>query len=502
MLTANSLQRDGTTVDFASQAQLALWTLDAAGTTATRQMLASGEFGMGHPAIVTAVAISPDGQTLFSGDDAGLGKLWNADTGTETHTLKGHTRSITAAVFLPEGRRLLTASQDGTVAQWDVASGRELPAMLTGAESTNTDAYDTPVTGLAISPDGRQAATLSEDAEDGVLLSAVRLWDTESGALVHQLYRGPDILTSVCYSNDGRSVLVAGTVAVAATDSASGSVVRRWDATTGQELTGAGGGAFLDLVERREAIWSAIEAPGGRAVLTVGGNGAMLWNPADTSRPELLFKPHGGVTTVDFSPDGRHAVTASSDRRAKIWNVATGRAELQLPAEHAAEITSAEFSPTDERVLLTASEDGTARLWNWADRRVVYVLEHAADGNCAARSNCRVFAGRHHRAHRRPRRADPTVEHPHGSDDGHLALRGRRAVRGVFRRWNPNPGRARQRPGTRLRRAHARTAGPLCRAHRRDRRGGFLARRNAGHHRQPRPVGQGLGSAHHQTTGR
>jgi WD40 repeat protein len=146
------------------------------------------------------------------------------------------------------------------------------------------------------------------------------------------------------------------------------------------------------LNQRREEVRFAIESPRGARVLTVGGNGAALWNPAHPAEPELLFKPHGSVTAAAFSPDGKYVATGGTDRRIKIWNAETALAVAQLPGEHAAAITSASYSPRDGRLLLTASADGSARLWDVAARRVLHVLAHQEQPAAAKAVRAAVFS--------------------------------------------------------------------------------------------------------------
>ncbi len=364
-----------------SQPRIALWDLDADAKRARPHIFANRQFGRTHRSSVTTVAISPDAHRLFSGDETGVGKLWDAATGSEIATLKGHINGITDASFLPNSQRLLTASNDGTVMQWDAATGRALPSALSHADAEQRDAFDAPVRAIAVSPDGRQVLTLSEARHGKTLSSVVRLWNVERAKLIRELYRGGEIVTSVAFADGGHAAIAASSRPADDADAQSGaSVVRRWELETGREVMADGGNAYLDFQGRQQAVWSAIEAPDGAGVLTVGGNGAAIWNPRAAGRPELAFKPHGGVTSASFSPDGRLVVTGSSDHRAKIWNAKTGHSELQLPPEHTRAINSALFSPVDARLLVTASEDGTARIWTLPERRVLHVLKHSAQG--------------------------------------------------------------------------------------------------------------------------
>jgi WD40 repeat protein/serine/threonine protein kinase len=375
-----------------SLARIALWELADDGHSVRPHELADRRFGTGHRTTITTLAISPDRRWLFSGDDSGVGKLWDAATGSDARTIKGHTSGITDSCFLPRGNRLLTASHDGTVAQWDVTTGQELPLALAHANPEKRDAFDAPVTALALSPDGRQVLTLSEDVTGTSQQCVIRLWDVERARLIREIYRGRDNVTSLEFAGTGDAALSVHSPRRAAADANSSSVVRRWDLESGREVTGAGGGAYLDLGDRFDAIWSAIDVPHSGGVLAVGGNGAAVWNPNDLTRPELVFKPHGGVTSAGFSPDGKQVVTGSSDRRLKIWSAETGRSELQLPAEHAKAITSATFSPVDAHLLLTASSDGTARLWELPSRRVLRVIQHGQPGKPPAAIRQAIFS--------------------------------------------------------------------------------------------------------------
>ncbi len=371
ILAAMSLENAVDPEALASQAQLGLWQLDDERRSAQHVTPVDPTFGAGHVALVTTVAISPDAELLFSGDDAGHGILWSRATGAVAHRLKGHTAAITDAAFLPNGKTLLTASKDGTVAQWDLSTGRELRAPLVHGNIEQRDAVDIAVMALAVSPNGDQIATLAEETTGDGTTAVLKIWNAK-GEAIAELYRGADALTSLAFTSDGAGVLTASTASQA---DQGGGRVRKFDVATGREVLSPEGGPYLDLSNHREGIWAALDAPQG-GVLAVGGNGAAVWSAASGKEPELAFKPHSGITATSFSASGKFAVTGSTDRRAKVWNVATGLAERQLPSQHAGALSATRFSPVDDNLLLTAGEEGTARLWHWPSRKALQTFAH------------------------------------------------------------------------------------------------------------------------------
>jgi WD40 repeat protein len=87
---------------------------------------------------------------------------------------------------------------------------------------------------------------------------------------------------------------------------------------------------------------------------------AKLWDLA-TGQAAATLTLHGGyVLAVAFSPDGRILATASSDT-VRLWDLATDQVTATLLG-HTEYVWSVAFSP-DGRTLTTGSQDKTVRLW-------------------------------------------------------------------------------------------------------------------------------------------
>ncbi len=310
----------------------------------------------GHIREVSALAFSPSGEWLASGGEGGRVRLWRRTNQNSeprwdfVREVTGHNGTITALRFTLDSRRLITASGDRTCGQWDVASGEELRQLVL----THPDW----VSSLDMSADGTMALTTCDDG-------MARLWRLADATQLASVQSPGAPFNSSGFSPDGSTAVLA---------SSADKLVRLWDLSAARGSANQAPGRLaepiLDFNALGGEVWAATFAPGGRHLLTIGGNDAQLWNveavklqKPESRRSAVRYSPHGAVASAAISPDGKLVATGSWDHSAKIWDAATGRAIRKLDSGHAGYINSVEFSP-DGRYLLTASDDGTARLWD------------------------------------------------------------------------------------------------------------------------------------------
>ncbi len=87
------------------------------------------------------------------------------------------------------------------------------------------------------------------------------------------------------------------------------------------------------------------------------------------------------VTSVSFSPDGRHVLSGAWDRTAQIRDAATG--QLRVTIHHQDKVLAAHCNREGDR-FVTASADGTARVWHATNGDPITPgLRHEGEVNCA-----------------------------------------------------------------------------------------------------------------------
>src|SRR6267142_1783897 len=94
---------------------------------------------------ILAIALSPDGRTLASGDGNGNIKLSDVASGRELRTLVGKRNLVNSLAFSPDGKTVATGCADKTVKLWDAATGAVLKTLGTGTAAVGA---------VGFSPDG------------------------------------------------------------------------------------------------------------------------------------------------------------------------------------------------------------------------------------------------------------------------------------------------------------------------------------------------------------
>lgn len=118
---------------------------------------------------VLAVAFSPDGNYVLSGNSDSTLMLWDIGTGKEIRTLRGHASLVLSVAFSPDGRYAVSGSDDNTLKLWEIESGKEIKSFE----------VHTAVNSVAFSPNGTYVLTGNMDG-------TTRIWNINKAKEVVQ----------------------------------------------------------------------------------------------------------------------------------------------------------------------------------------------------------------------------------------------------------------------------------------------------------------------------
>ena len=130
---------------------------------------------------VSAVAFSPDGDTLATTEFGGATRLWSV-TGRRLHqtaALGGHVGAVYSPAFSPDGNTLATVGADHTARLWDTTDPDHPHAL---ASLTDDDGHTTAVFSAVFGPGGHTLATAGADR-------TARLWATSPQRVAAQVCR-------------------------------------------------------------------------------------------------------------------------------------------------------------------------------------------------------------------------------------------------------------------------------------------------------------------------
>lgn len=244
------------------------------------------------PAWPHALALSPDGGTVYSAGDDKAPRAVSVSTRSVARVFGAHEVEVWALAVSPDGATLASGDTNGVVKLWSTADGSER-ASLQSCPSIVRD--------LAFLPDG----SLLVPCDDGRL----RLHDA-AGAVVASFADHVSGVWTVEAARDGSRFWSGGY----------DRKIREWNP--------ASPAAPLRVVrELPQAVAALALSPDGLTLAAAcDDRGVYLVSLAtDAAAPRAIKGHTKGATAVAWSPDGRTLYTGSRDESVRSWDVASLR---------------------------------------------------------------------------------------------------------------------------------------------------------------------------------
>lgn len=312
----------------------------------------------GHRGPVNAVAVTPDGRYAVSGADDRAFRIWDIATAAETCCLEEHDETIEALAVSPDGK--LAASADGAIPSeariclWKLPHGTLHGVIATrDKQPGSTDA-------LAFGADSRSLFVGSSGGGNII----VHRWNVEEPqeplSIILQIASQSgepesnvevDYLRSLSVSSDGKLLLAVQT----------SGLVRAWDHDEDYE-------AWSFRLDEGTVLCAAF-LPQGKGIIVGDDLGYLhLWESGTNTETEWwgggCEETTASIVAVAVLPGDQRVVSADGTGVLRVWELETGKPERTPVAEIrlGLAIQSLAVLPTTQGVIIGMG-DGTVRLW-------------------------------------------------------------------------------------------------------------------------------------------
>ena len=245
-----------------------------------------------------------------------------------------HSADVTGVAFSPDGKDALSGSLDKRAEIWDAVTGQIVHRL--------DETQITGVTGVAYSPTGDRAVLGQTDG-------SVVVWDTQSGELIRSLTGLTQSVSALAFGPDGRTVLAGNTA---------GALIL-WDPETGTRLGSLPGHA--------RKISAVAVGPDGHTALSGAQDGSLtLWDLANDQPIRSFEGGNRSVMMVSYGPGTGYIMSGSTDQMVRVWDVDTGELAGRFPlSRHTQAISSIAAAP-DDATVVSGAMDGSMILWDKA----------------------------------------------------------------------------------------------------------------------------------------
>lgn len=358
----------------------------------------------GHGSTILCSAFAPHTSSrAVTGSGDNTARIWDCETNTPMHILKGHFNWVLCVSWSPDGEFIATGSMDNTIRLWESEKGKPYGDALRGHTKWISSLSWEPIHLVKLGDKPRLASA----SKDGT----IKIWDITRRVCILTL--SGHTSTVSCIRWGGQGILYSGS---------HDCTIRCWDMNADGKCinvlkshshwvnhlslstdTALRVGAFdhtsinLKTPEDMRATalknYEKVAKRNGTIeefIVTCSDDFTMyLWNPVRSIKPITRMTGHQKlVNHVAFSPDGRYIVSASFDNSIKLWYGHDGKF-ISTFRGHVSSVYQVAWS-SDSRLLVSCSKDTTLKVWDVRTKKLsvdlpghsdeVYTVSWSVDG--------------------------------------------------------------------------------------------------------------------------
>lgn len=238
------------------------------------------------------VVFSADGR-LFAVAEQQVVYLYNTETGELIRSLRGHAGNIGSLAISPDDRILVSVSgQDLTIKVWDLETGDLLQDIGEDVDSVST---------VAFHPNGNFFATGAGGIGSD---RTIKYWDAQNYDLVKTLPKQFGFIYDLNFDKSGDRLV-----------GAVRNYVKVWD-------TRNNNAEIMSIKASPLELNRAVISPDNRLIATANREGKITL--IDTNRKKIvgtLTGHEGWIQSIAFSPDGKTLYSGAEDKVVKVWDI-------------------------------------------------------------------------------------------------------------------------------------------------------------------------------------
>ncbi len=258
---------------------------------------------------INSIHCSSDGSYIIASGLDNLATIFNSRTGKEIQTLNGHSKPIYFSYIDSKNKKAITASYDNSIRIWDVQKGIEqIKIEIEGLE----------ISIVNVNLSGDKIISVSNDA--------TRIWNSNTGKILHVFPNYDGIIKDAIFSSSGKYVL---------TSYDNGKAII-WDANNGA----------------KKNVLEVVKAPISNQVI------------------DGFVFPFDFSFNAEFSPNEELLITTNSKGESIIWDFNKDINMIAIENQKGFNI-SLHLSP-DNKFILKTSEYGESFLWDINKNKKVF----------------------------------------------------------------------------------------------------------------------------------
>ena len=295
------------------------------------------------------------GSVVYVGMECGKVYEVNLSRGEVVRTFTGHKGSVYGLALSPNSKTLLSGSDDKTAHFWDLTKGAAEGgdvAPIKVIEEENE------IWCVAYNPDGTKFCLGGGLYEK---VGFLHVYDSTSYEHLAELEGHTNTTCTLEFSLDGTKLF----------SGSSDNTVKIWDVAAKDAETWA---CKKTLVGHSASVWRVSESPCDKHLTSGSGDKTVkVWDITTGSELRTIKAHEECVYGVSFEKGGR-IISASTDGKVKLWNLATkGRDALKLEG-HERDVKAVAIS-ADGRTVVSCGWDNKVHIWDTKTRKLKVKLE-------------------------------------------------------------------------------------------------------------------------------